>query len=57
MDNRSSRGRNVPSNILNPMITDAGGVQREKAAEGGWSHTLLLDNNFWGQFKTPRLDE
>lgn len=43
-----------PQTLL--MIADAGGTWREKAAEGGWSHTLLLDN-FWGQFKTPRLDE
>lgn len=59
MDNRSSRGtgRNVPSNILNPMITDARGIRREKAAERGWTPTLLLENNFWGQLKTPRLDE
>lgn len=36
MDNRSIKrvGRNVPSNIFNPMIMDAGGVWRERAAEG-----------------------
>lgn len=37
MVNRSIRrvGRNVPSNIFNPMITEAEEVWRERAAEGG----------------------
>lgn len=52
MDNRSIKeeGRNVPPNIFNPMMTDAG-VWR--AAGGGYSHILFLDNNFGGQSRHP----